>query len=427
MPALRFDTEQRFSCRQCGRCCRRGWDIAVTEAEVEGYRRVNARRWFVEDEDNVEGEPPDPFEPAGHGLFRIRKRSDGACGFLSPENRCRLHEELGAAKKPLTCRMFPFAVHPGGPRPVLTASLACPTVVEGVGARLGEQVSALGALAREWRRLFPAEARPVLLVPGHALDAPAFDRLRETLGTLLERRRPDGTLCLRENVGRMARFLEDLTRHRVLKLEPQAFAEYLSLTGGHAEKTDQPYTPRRPSPVSRLLGRGLLFAVLATREQLRDGRTAGLRLGLRLRLAHLLAHTHGLAPATPDVDLGKARGVDVPVNGPELQPLVAAALRNAVMSLGTGRRAVVEELALSVGLLRCALVMAAMRAGTAARTAVTRADFVDALVETADLQHAEGGGVLAGFLSTFAGGVEGLYLFAAGAAVPAPLPSAADR
>ena len=45
----------------------------------------------------------DPFEgiPGVPGLQRIRKRADGACGFLSPDNRCRIHEELGAAKKPL--------------------------------------------------------------------------------------------------------------------------------------------------------------------------------------------------------------------------------------------------------------------------------------------------------------------------------------
>src|SRR5688572_1109911 len=122
MTSLRYDAEQRFSCRQCGRCCR-GWEIAVTEAEVEGYRRAKVERLFV-DPAQPAGEAVDPFEPLGEpGLFRIRKRDDGACGFLSPENRCRIHEELGAEKKPLTCRMFPFAVHPGGSRPVLTASL----------------------------------------------------------------------------------------------------------------------------------------------------------------------------------------------------------------------------------------------------------------------------------------------------------------
>ncbi len=61
-----------------------------------------------------EGTDTDPFEavPGWRGFHRIRSRADGACGFLSPTNRCRLHEELGGAHKPLTCRMFPFTFHP---------------------------------------------------------------------------------------------------------------------------------------------------------------------------------------------------------------------------------------------------------------------------------------------------------------------------
>ena len=81
MVALRHYAEQRFTCAQCGRCCRRGWDIAVTASEVEGYRKAGAAAWYTPTEGAV-----DPFEPiGGHaGHFRIRKRADGACGFLSP-------------------------------------------------------------------------------------------------------------------------------------------------------------------------------------------------------------------------------------------------------------------------------------------------------------------------------------------------------
>ena len=53
----------------------------------------------------------DPFEPIAHGHFRIRKRADGACGFLSANDRCRIHEELGGEAKPLACRVFPFRFH----------------------------------------------------------------------------------------------------------------------------------------------------------------------------------------------------------------------------------------------------------------------------------------------------------------------------
>ena len=50
MVALRHYAEQRFTCAQCGRCCRRGWDIAVTAAEVEGYRKAGAAAWYTTEE-----------------------------------------------------------------------------------------------------------------------------------------------------------------------------------------------------------------------------------------------------------------------------------------------------------------------------------------------------------------------------------------
>jgi Fe-S-cluster containining protein len=435
MASLRFDEGQRFSCRQCGRCCRRGWDIAVTGAEVEGYRRAGVARAF-RDEEGPEGKPGDgtlePFEPLGvPGLFRIRKRADGACGFLSDANRCRIHEELGAQKKPLSCRMFPFAIHPGGPEPVLTVSLSCPTVAEGVGASLGEQKALVRSLAKEWQHAFPAEPRAAELIAGRTLEASTLDTLRQVLQQLLERKTGEGCVSLRENVGRMARYLDDLTRRRVLKLAPAALAEYVSLTGTYAVRSDKPLDPRPPSPVARLLGRGMLFAVLATREQAAPGMRKGLRLSLRLRLARLLAHVHGLAPAPEGLDHRRIGRVVVDLDGQDLQPLVHGALRNALASLGTGRRPVIAELSLSVGLLRAALLLGAARAAKAGRPELDRDTFLEALVETADLAHAEGGALLGAALDSLSGGVEALYLFAsplgreAGRGPSAP--SAAER
>ena len=131
MVALRHYAEQRFTCAPCGRCCRRGWDIAITAAEVEGYRTAGAAAWYST-EDVAEGtEAAEPFEPltGQPGHFRIRKRADGACGFLSAENRCRIHEQLGGARKPLTCRLFPFRFHPVEGKAVVSASFCCPTIV----------------------------------------------------------------------------------------------------------------------------------------------------------------------------------------------------------------------------------------------------------------------------------------------------------
>lgn len=416
--ALRFDPEQRFTCSQCGRCCRRGWDISVTVGEVEAYRRARAERWFRDEQGSAEGTQAEPFEPIPglQGHYRIRKRPDGACGFLSPENRCRIHEELGAARKPLSCRLFPFRIHPGDRGAVVTASFCCPTVVKNEGAPLLAQSRELSALAREWSAAYPEAPRPLAFVAGRTIDRKTLATLRSILRTMLDRPGPSGgPPDLRANVGLMARLLEDLSRHRVVRLPSQAFAEYLELTGGHAAESARPPTPRPASTLGRLLSRGFLFAVVAARQQIEDGRSSGLRLGLRLRLLRLLAHFHGLGPGVAGVDLRKARRVALDLDDPAQHALVHNYLRSAIETLGTGRRPVLEELAVTVAFLNAGLLLAAARAGRAGRGAVATADLIEGLMEASDLTHAESRSLYGSLLPALSGGLEALSVFAEGA------------
>ena len=261
MAALRFDVEQRFTCQQCGRCCRRPWDIALTPAEAEAYGKANLARLFRETPDGPEGSGRDPFEPIpGHPQhLRIRKRADGACGFLSPGNRCRIHEELGAASKPLACRLFPYRFDPADGPPVVTTSFACPTVVKNEGATLGSQLKELQALQKEWARSYPEPESPIEFVKGRPMPGGALGTLREVLRQMLDRPGSDRMPDLPLNVARMAATLDDLSRSRVLRLAPERFTEYLELTGRFAARTDKPVAPRRPSRLGRLLFRGFFF------------------------------------------------------------------------------------------------------------------------------------------------------------------------
>jgi Fe-S-cluster containining protein len=412
---LHVDAEQRFTCRSCGRCCRRGWDIALTAGEAAAYARARAARWFRERAEGPEGTAADPFEPIPKhpGYLRIRKRSDGACGFLSPDDRCRLHEELGAAQKPLTCRLFPFRFHPADGPTLVTASFSCPTVVANLGEPLTAQSDELSRLRKAWSRdhaeVAPAE---ILYVKGRSLAGPSLGTLRRVLREMLERRGADGRVELRANVARMAAILEDLSRHRVVRLPAAAFAEYLELTGGHAARTERPPARRSASRVSRLLFRGLLFAVEAARTQLEDGRSSGLRLDLRLRLAALLAHCHGLWPAVARVDLRAARRARVDLDDPGVRDLVHTYLRAQIETLGTGRRPVLDEIGIALALLNVALVLAAMRAGRAGRAVADASDLAEGLMEASDLAHVGEEGALGSLVATLAGGVEALWAFA---------------
>jgi Fe-S-cluster containining protein len=408
---LHFDPEQRFACKGCARCCRRGWEIALTPAEVESYRRGNAGRWFREREDVPEGPTADPFEPipgqAPHA--RIRKRPDGVCGFLSPENRCRIHEELGGDRKPLTCRLFPFQVHPAGGPPVVVASFSCPTVVANEGATLGSQARELSTLRKDWARAYPEAEGPLDFVEGHPLAGGTLGTLRTILRQMLDRPGPNGVPELRANVARMAHLLDDLTRWRVLRLAPDAFAEYVELVGRHAARSEKPLPVRAPSRLSRFLSRGFLYAVVAARIQT-EGRRGW---GMRLRLTLLLLHFHGIWPQVPEADLGAARRLRAHPDDPSLAPLVRNYLRVTIETLGTGRRPVVDEFTLAVALLDAALDLASMGAVRAGASAVSVDHFTQGLVQAADLTHAVPRGAFASFLGTLSGGVEALYRFAA--------------
>ena len=413
MPALLLDPEQRFTCRQCGRCCRRGWDIALTSGEVDAYRKAGVARFFRADLVQAEGTDREPWEPIpGYpSQLRLRKRPDGACGFLSPENRCRLHEELGADRKPLSCRLFPYRFHPTGGPPLVTASFCCPTVVANQGALLVTQTQQLRSLAQDWFRAYPEPASDVVLIGRRPLATAQLATVRSALRELLERQDAEGHPDLRGNVARMAHWLEDLTRYRVTRLDETEFGEYLAIMGRHAVGSPQPLPSRPPSRLGRLLFRGFLFTVLAASERLRDC-SAGLRLGLRLKVWRLLLHTHGLGPAVGSVRLPAARQSRVDLAEPALSGLVHHYLRAAIETLGSGRRAVLDELAVAVAFLNAAFVLARMRAAAEGQAVVDLATLSQGLMEAVDLTHADPGTALGRRLTSLAGGVESLYLFA---------------
>ena len=159
-----------------------------------------------------EGSGGDPFESiAGwRGYQRIRKRDDGACGFLSRSNRCRLHEELGNRGQPLTCRMFPYQFHPASGEVVVTTSFGCPPVVANRGERIatGAPLDTITGLRTERLAQHPQGARPRTLIPGRIIEAKSIGILRDGLLAILNRT-DDGMRDLRRNVGHMAAVLDD--------------------------------------------------------------------------------------------------------------------------------------------------------------------------------------------------------------------------
>lgn len=376
---LLLDSEQRFTCRSCASCCRRGYDIAVTEAERSLYEQRNAAQWFREDASSAPGARTPPFEQMAAGLYRIRKRRDGVCGFLSPDNRCRIHEELGGAAKPLTCQMFPFSFNLVAGQIHVTTSFCCPTAIRNEGRGLDEQEGAVYALASRWRHAATPMDRPLEWSRGQTLDPEVLESMRWIFRRLLDRHDP--TFSLRRNVRRIAVLLEDWTRPRVLKLDSERFAEYVKLTGEFA--VGNPADPPRVRPVvARLLFRGFFFASV-TPWAIRGVRVSF--LGLRLRLLRLLLHVHGVWPSFGDLRFGRALERSLDVDGDPFLVPTHHVLRAAIENLGSGFRPVVEELGLAVGHLLVAEHLYLAREGTGDPLAA----WVQALMDAHDVAHAD--------------------------------------
>jgi Fe-S-cluster containining protein len=346
----------------------------------------------------------DPFEPVAHGHYRIRKRADGACGFLSGDNRCRIHEELGGEAKPLACRVFPFRFHQVEGQPLVTTSASCPTIVKNEGAPLAAQAKEIAALRSEWARAFPETGGPLLFTRGRPIAPETLAAIKAALKRMLDPPAAGGPADLARGLARMARWLEDLSRHRVARLAPDAFSEYVALTGRHAAESAEAPPPAAASAVTRLLSRGFLFTVLAVREQ---AAASAPGLGRHLRRMRQLAHLHGLAPATETVDRKALRRVTLDLSDPAVHRIVQHALRSSVDGLGTGRRPVIDELAVQVATLVAGIALAAMAVHRAGGDRIDAGALTAGITTAAQLGHADTG-ALGALLPSLAGGVDAL-------------------
>jgi Fe-S-cluster containining protein len=381
--------------------------VFVSAGERDAYLRRGVARWFRTDADHVDPER-EPFEPVAQwpGQYRIRSRADGSCGFLSPENRCRLHEQLGAAGKPLTCRMFPFTFHPSPGGVVVTASFGCPTIVENRGEPVaeGRGLQTLEVLRGEWSASAGAAPARRTLVAGRSIDGASTRILRESLLAMLGRTE-GGVLDLRANVRRIAHALDDLTRSRVLGLADHDFAEYVKLTLPYAAAQAAPPARRPVGRIGRLMQRGFLYLVTATRLAIEHRHLSP--FALRLARLRLLAHFHGLWPATGGVNVRALATGRVDVNDPALQPLIYHYLRAGLEALGARRRPLLDDLAITVACLNAACALAVMRAAEGGRL-VDHHILAAAIMDSVDLVQADERSFAGRVLPRFAAGVEAL-------------------
>jgi lysine-N-methylase len=109
---------------------------------AEEKQRIEKQAWTAAD-----GVDPSAIFVAQGSDFRLGHQSDGACVFLDPSGRCRIHAKFGEAAKPLACRLYPLVLHPAGKKVVVGMRFSCPSAAANRGKPLEEQGSDIQKLA----------------------------------------------------------------------------------------------------------------------------------------------------------------------------------------------------------------------------------------------------------------------------------------
>jgi Fe-S-cluster containining protein len=135
--------EQRYSCHGCGDCCR-DFTVQLRERDLARLREQGWEREL--------GDVTVEFR----GRRYLRQRADGACVFLQPDGRCRIHAEHGFEAKPVACQLFPFTLAPDARAARVGVSFACASVLASKGASLASHLAEVRRMAGEVDELAPA-------------------------------------------------------------------------------------------------------------------------------------------------------------------------------------------------------------------------------------------------------------------------------
>ncbi len=141
---------QRYSCHGCGNCCR---DFTV-QLRKEDLRRLKEQNW--------EARLGESVTMTLRGRAYLKRRADGACVFLQPDGKCRVHAEFGLHGKPVACRFFPFSLSPSSEVSIAGLNFACQSVLESNGAALSTHRADLERLAAEAPETVAPSPMPLL-------------------------------------------------------------------------------------------------------------------------------------------------------------------------------------------------------------------------------------------------------------------------
>lgn len=366
---------QKWSCHSCGECCK----TLVGHLTETERSRLDEQQWTRE-------LGVDAYVRIPRG-WALNKRADGACVFLTDDNRCRIHAKFGEESKPLACRIFPFSVRrvPTGWQASLRFD--CPSVTSASGATLEQSRRNVEQLAARIEQ--PSSPRPekVQLKRGR----PASDMETDALASRFERWLVHGRSSMTARLIGAARLLAMLDQAKLGKVRDERFVELLDLlVETLPSEATQPVAEPSPRQLAMLRQFAFAHAEHVSLGELRGGMASRFRKRWQqLHKAKLFLRGDGIVPDIPGIDgtatFGEVHRVP-PASG--VQPRTDDLLRRYLTARIAGRTTFAAgyyDWPMVAGLTACLLSVAAagwiarLRAASSGRAAFDFTDVAAAL------------------------------------------------
>jgi lysine-N-methylase len=261
----------------------------AVQLSPEDKQRIEKQGWTTAD-----GVDPGSMIVSEGGRFRLGYQSDGACVFLDPSGRCRIHAKFGADAKPLACRLYPLVIHPAGQKVVVGLRFSCPSVAANRGQPLAEQKAEIQKLAECVAPDHFTEIPPPPVLAGSGTEWPDLLRFVKWLDTSMAVKEVPLTLKLL----RTLHWLGTVEKGSFSQISGPGADEILEALFQSAGKklSALAESPARPSRFGRLFFRQLVLehARLITEE---DRRAPVRHRWQTLRAAWRFARAGGCTPA----------------------------------------------------------------------------------------------------------------------------------
>jgi len=251
-----------YDCRLCGWCCRQ-YDISFSKEDLE---RLSQYDWGRLEPALAGREWCAPLRDAsGYAAYRLRYSPEGACVFLSGDNKCLMHKHVGEMGKAIGCSVYPFSFVATPTGVYVGCRFSCEAVAYGLGEPVVRRADSLKkqlALCEAIGHV-PRYGDEVIFDGGRTLPWADYLQLEKTLTRVLLR----DDLPLVRRLLLVGKFIEVLRDARLERVRGPKFGEFIRIL--EAGLFSEAQSESLPGPPGRLWR--MMFRQFCSQFQQRQG------------------------------------------------------------------------------------------------------------------------------------------------------------